>query len=87
MPILWLSRRDQMGHAMWSPELANTPSGSRSKLRELRQRARSACFGPVTAMEKADFLAVIENNRDFPSSPEMSGSPTIYVHIPDQRKM
>ena len=67
-------------------------------------RARSACFGQVTAIYKhyylaeggtflwtaryrADFLAVIENNRDFPLSPEMSGSPTIYVHITDQRKM
>ena len=47
----------------------------------------STCSVPVTAINKHDFLAVIENNRDFPLSPEMSGSPTIYVHITDQREM
>ena len=30
---------------------------AQSKLRELRQRARSACFVPVMAINKPDFLA------------------------------
>ena len=30
---------------------------AQSKLRELRQRARSACFVPVAAINKPDFLA------------------------------
>ena len=38
---------------------------AQSKLRELRQRARSACFVPVVAINKPDFLAAIENNRNF----------------------
>ena len=59
---------------------------AQSKLRELRQRARSACFVPVVAINKpdflagyslfyesaryrGDFLAAIENNRNFPVEP------------------
>ena len=60
----------------------NGQPAAQSKLRELRQRARSACFVPVVAINKpdflagyslfyesaryrGDFLAAIENNRNF----------------------
>ncbi len=41
------------GHRSWQ---IRQPA-AQSKLRELRQRARSACFVPVVAINKPDFLA------------------------------
>ena len=49
----WLRSLRSAGHRSWQ---IRQPA-AQSKLRELRQRARSACFVPVMAINKPDFMA------------------------------